>query len=104
MTSPELEAIRQRLPGWLKASSPCSDRGKVASYIPELSKAPHDALGITLLSAQGESVTAGDCGLRFYDAKHLQSFTLILALMDNGEETVLARLAWNRPATTSIPC
>lgn len=92
MTSPELKAIRQRLPGWLKASSPCSDRGKVASYIPELSKAPHDALGITLLSAQGESVTAGDCGLRFTMQSISKVFTLILALMDNGEETVFGKV------------
>ncbi|SEM63340.1 L-glutaminase [Paenibacillus sp. cl141a] len=92
MTSPDLEAIRQRLPGWLKASSPCSGRGKVASYIPELSKAPHDALGITLLSAQGESVTAGDCGLRFTMQSISKVFTLILALMDNGEETVFGKV------------
>lgn len=92
MMSPEIETIRQQLPGWVEASLPCVGRGKVASYIPELSKAPHDALGITLMNPQGESVTAGDCGLRFTMQSISKVFTLILALMDNGEDAVFSKV------------
>lgn len=92
MTSPEMISIRQQLPRWLETSSPCATRGKVASYIPELSKAPHDALGITLLHASGESVSAGDCGLRFTMQSISKVFTLILALMDNGEDEVFRKV------------
>lgn len=71
---------------------PCATRGNVASYIPELSKAPHNALGITLLSATGESASAGDCGLRFTMQSISKVFTLILALMDNGEDEVFSKV------------
>ncbi|MBX4149011.1 MULTISPECIES: glutaminase A [Paenibacillus] len=92
MRPTEIEAIRQQLPGWLEASLPCVSRGRVAAYIPELSKAPHAALGITLLNTMGESVTAGDCGLRFTMQSISKVFTLILALMDNGEDAVFSKV------------
>ncbi|MEX3618880.1 glutaminase A [Paenibacillus glucanolyticus] len=92
MASPEMKSIRQQLPRWLETSLPCATRGNVASYIPELSKAPHNALGITLLSATGESASAGDCGLRFTMQSISKVFTLILALMDNGEDEVFSKV------------
>ncbi|MFE9277318.1 glutaminase A [Paenibacillus glucanolyticus] len=92
MALPEMKSIRQQLPRWLETSLPCATRGNVASYIPELSKAPHNALGITLLSATGESASAGDCGLRFTMQSISKVFTLILALMDNGEDEVFSKV------------
>ncbi len=87
-----LHEVREFLPEWLERSRQEAALGEVASYIPELSKAPHDALGIHLLDKQGESVSAGDCGMAFTLQSISKVFTLILALMDNGEDAVFERV------------
>ncbi|GAB6930394.1 glutaminase A [Paenibacillus sp. JCM 10914] len=92
MISPEMLTIQQKLPDWIKASVPYAASGKVASYIPELSKAPRDALGITLINADGDTATAGECGLNFTMQSISKVFTLILGLMDNGEELVFSKV------------
>lgn len=88
----DLNTIRERLPDWLEGSRPYAAYGRVASYIPELSKARHDALGISLLNADGDSVSSGECGMRFTMQSISKVFTLILALMDNGEEAVFRKV------------
>lgn len=88
----DMETIRMQLPDWVKASKPYAASGKVASYIPELSKAPADVLGVTLLTKDGESATAGDCGMRFTLQSISKVFTLILALMDHGEDAVFSKV------------
>ncbi|WP_106769257.1 glutaminase A [Paenibacillus faecalis] len=92
MSSVEIEMIRNQLPGWIKASLPYAASGEVASYIPELSKAPPDALGITLLDANGDVATAGDCHMHFTMQSISKVFTLILSLMDNGEDAVFRKV------------
>ncbi|WP_172252641.1 glutaminase A [Saccharibacillus deserti] len=87
-----LAEVRQFLPEWLEHSRKQADLGEVASYIPELSKARADALGIHLLDLSGESASAGDCGTTFTLQSISKVFTLILALMDNGEEAVFGRV------------
>lgn len=88
----ELALIRERLPQWVEASSALCKDGKVASYIPELSKAPADALGIHIMDEYGHSATAGDCGLSFTMQSISKVFTLLLALMDNGPEIVFDKV------------
>lgn len=88
----ELELLQQKLPVWLAASKEQCMEGKVASYIPELSKAPQEALGIHVIDQGGRSVTAGDCGLTFTMQSISKVFTLLLALMDNGEDVVFDKV------------
>lgn len=104
MSNKQLDTLRQSLPSWVEASIPCSASGKVASYIPELSKAPHDALGITIIAPDGELISAGDCSQVFTLQSISKVFTLILALMDNGEEEVFKRVGMEQREIISIPC
>ncbi|WP_020617493.1 glutaminase A [Paenibacillus daejeonensis] len=84
----EMEHITEHLPGWLEESRHAASEGKVADYIPELAHAPADALGCTLIDTNGNTVTAGDCSLSFTMQSISKVFTLLLALMDRGEERV----------------
>lgn len=88
----EIELLTSRLPEWLTASKKRCTDGKVASYIPELSKAPQHALGIHILNAEGVSLTAGDSKISFTLQSISKVFTLLLALMDNGEEDVFDKV------------
>jgi glutaminase len=89
---PQLQSLRERLPQWMDASRGKAAEGRVASYIPELAKAPADALGVCVLAADGSSVFAGDCGLPFTMQSISKVFTLLLALKDKGEAGVFARV------------
>ncbi|MFF2155332.1 glutaminase A [Paenibacillus chitinolyticus] len=88
----EFSAVRAALPQWVEESRKLTSRGNVASYIPELAKSPASALGIHLLNGQGEHLTAGECGLPFTMQSISKVFTLILALMDHGEEAVFSKV------------
>ncbi len=90
--SGELERIQAKLPEWLEQSRRTCGQGKVASYIPELAKAPGDALGIHIIDGQGRFASAGDCPVRFTLQSVSKVFTLLLALMDNGEEKVFDKV------------
>lgn len=85
-------ALQAGLPQWLENSRARTADGKTASYIPELSKADPDTLGIHIADMNGGSVSAGDCGTRFTMQSISKVFTLILALMDNGEEVVFSKV------------
>ncbi|WP_168122916.1 glutaminase A [Paenibacillus sp. HB172176] len=88
----EINLIKQQLPDWLANSRKrCAD-GKVAGYIPELAKANSDSLGIHIIDAAGNSITAGDCGIPFTMQSISKVFTLLLALMDNGEDLVFDKV------------
>ncbi|REK74510.1 glutaminase A [Paenibacillus paeoniae] len=88
----ELDLLKRQLPIWLASSKELCLEGKVASYIPELSKAPQEALGIHIIDQAGHSVTAGDSGLTFTMQSISKVFTLLLALMDNGEDVVFDKV------------
>lgn len=98
----ELDRLEACLPEWVEASRLESAKGTVATYIPELSKSPKHLLGIHLIDAGGRSVSAGDAQAPFTMQSISKVFTLILALMDHGEEAVFPRWAWSLRATTSI--
>jgi len=92
MANLDFERLQRQLPVWLNDSRPYTSQGKVASYIPELSKAPRDALGIAIVDRFGASVSAGDGDAAFTMQSISKVFTLILALMDNGEADVFAKV------------
>jgi glutaminase len=92
MSTTEIERIQALLPHWVESSRQQCSYGKVASYIPELSKSPIGALGIHIIDAHGHSITAGDAEISFTMQSISKVFTLILALMDNGEEAVFDKV------------
>lgn len=90
--SAEWNELQAQLPVWLEASRQRAASGKVAAYIPELANAPADALGMTICDGHQQTLTAGDCGLQFTLQSISKVFTLLLALMDQGEEGVFAKV------------
>jgi len=71
---------------------PLTQQGRVASYIPELSKTANDALGIVVADAAGNTWCAGDVTMRFTLQSASKPFALALALMDNGAEAVFDKI------------
>ncbi|GAA4836467.1 glutaminase A [Paenibacillus vulneris] len=88
----EWSRLSTELPGWVEASRKQSSQGKVASYIPELAHAPWDALGVTILDGSSGRVNAGNHELLFTLQSISKVFTLLLALMDKGEDSVFAKV------------
>ncbi|MBE1441465.1 glutaminase A [Paenibacillus sp. OAS669] len=88
----EWSRLSTELPGWVEASRKQSSQGKVASYIPELAHAPWDALGVTILDGSSGRVNAGNHELLFTLQSISKVFTLLLALMDKGEDGVFAKV------------
>lgn len=66
--------------------------GKVADYIPELGKANPEYLGISLCTLDGETINAGDAHIPFSMQSISKVITLALALMDQGEQQVFAKI------------
>ncbi|GIQ67217.1 glutaminase A [Xylanibacillus composti] len=76
----------------LQQSRAYSAKGKVADYIPELAKRAPNSLGITVHRIDREPVSAGDCGTSFTLQSISKVFSLILALMDQGEERIFNKV------------
>ena len=67
-------------------------KGKVASYIPELSKANGEALGICVTTLDGEEFFAGDYETKFTIQSISKVVTLMLAIIDNGIDYVFSKV------------
>ena len=67
---------------------PYTKEGRVASYIPELSKADPNALGICIISKEGKIDCAGDFERSFTMQSVIKPIILLLALEDRGTEQV----------------
>ena len=61
------------------------DRGKVASYIPELAKADPQAFGLVVIDADGTVAAGGDSEVAFSVQSITKVFTLTLALGKVGD-------------------
>ncbi|GFN30089.1 glutaminase A [Paenibacillus xylaniclasticus] len=85
-------SLQTNVPRWLDECRPYAKEGKAAAYIPALAIAPADALGISILRADGSSITGGDSSMKFTMQSISKVFTLLLALMDNGEEVVFSKV------------
>lgn len=88
----DLPSLSAALPGLVQASQSCCAHGRVASYIPELAHASPQALGISVHHLSGHMLSAGDCGLPFTLQSISKVFTLLLALIDRGEQTVFEKV------------
>jgi len=69
-----------------------SAEGQVADYIPELAKRTPDRLGITIHRIGQDSMSAGDCDTQFTLQSISKVFSLILALMDQGEDRIFDKV------------
>lgn len=87
-----LPSIDQQLSQWVAECKASCQSGQVASYIPELAKARKDVLGIHMIDAYGNESAAGDVDTVFTLQSISKVFTLLLALMDNGEEKVFHKV------------
>ena len=76
----------------IKKNLPFTKDGNVANYIPELDKAKKDALGICIIDNEGNQYCAGDCDTKFTVQSISKIVTLILAILDNGEEYVFSKV------------
>ncbi len=76
----------------VKKNIPFTKEGNVANYIPELDKAQKDALGICILDNQGNTYCAGDCDTKFTIQSISKIVSLMLAILDNGEEYVFSKV------------
>jgi glutaminase len=76
----------------LTNSRPYSAQGKVADYIPELSKANPQALGITIATCDGQVIAVGECDTKFTLQSISKVISLIRALEDCGEEAVFQKV------------
>lgn len=69
-----------------------TQQGSLADYIPELTKADRNALGVCVMQSDGAYVQAGDCGIRFTIQSIVKPILLLQALLDNGAEFVGSRI------------
>lgn len=69
-----------------------TSQGKLANYIPELAKANPNNFGIYIVSRDGRANWAGDCKKPFTIQSIVKPILLLLALMDNGIDTVRAHV------------
>ena len=84
--------MEELLEDLLDECRPYTQKGKVATYIPELAKGDLNDLGIYVLRSDGKHYQAGDYNKRFTIQSVVKPILLLLALMDNGEEFVRARV------------
>lgn len=66
--------------------------GKLADYIPELTKANPDALGICVVQSNGTIFSAGDSHTPFTIQSIVKPLLLLQALLDNGIDAVRSRI------------
>lgn len=91
-TIASLSNIETQLSQWIPQAKLLCEQGRVASYIPELAKADKQALGICMIDTTGHVVEAGETSTVFTLQSISKVFTLILALMDRGEELVFSKV------------
>lgn len=84
-----MDALLEKL---VEENRPFTREGRVAGYIPELAKADRDELGICVVSSDGRISSAGENRRTFTIQSIIKPILLLLALMDNGEDTVRARV------------
>ena len=68
------------------------EEGEVASYIPELKKGNKNDLGVYVTTLNGEEFSAGDYETRFTIQSISKVISLIIAIMDNGEDYVFSKV------------
>ena len=84
--------MKEFLEQLVQECAPCAQQGKLADYIPELSKADPNAIGIHVIDGNGTHSHAGSNTTRFTIQSIVKPILLLLALMDNGIEVVRSKV------------
>jgi len=66
--------------------------GKPADYIPELAKVPADLFGVAIVTAKGETYTAGDVDYAFTIQSVSKPFTAALVMQEQGSDAILDKI------------
>ena len=69
-----------------------SELGNVANYIPGLEKSNKNALGLCIMKTNGSIYSVGDCNMKFTIQSVSKPITLMLAILDHGEEYVFSKV------------
>lgn len=69
-----------------------TQQGKLADYIPELAKIDPHLLGVAVYDVKGRCFEAGDSQCAFTLQSISKPIVLMLALLDNGEDTVFEKV------------
>lgn len=70
------------------------DQGKVADYIPALSKANPNHIGVCIMDLDGNLYKSGNFGTPFTIQSISKVMALALAIIDNGEEKVFNKVGY----------
>lgn len=73
-------------------SKALTENGNVANYIPALSQADKNDLGIAIYDHEGNYYEAGDCKRKFTIQSVSKPLVFLLALIDQGEEVVFSKV------------
>lgn len=76
----------------VKRNIPLTKNGNVANYIPELDKGQKEALGIYIIDHERNESWAGDYEQKFTIQSISKIISLMLAILDNGEDYVFSRV------------
>jgi len=87
-----LGKVEELLDKIIKNKRELTKRGKVATYIPALGKANPDDLGICVADMNGNIYCAGDYKKQFTLQSISKPISLMLAIMDNGEDKVFSKV------------
>ena len=80
--------MQELLEQLVEDARPAALLGKVADYIPELSKADPGSIGIHIIRSDGKQSWAGDNTVRFTIQSVVKPILLLQALLDNGIDFV----------------
>lgn len=86
------EHMRQLLPDLLAESRKLTHEGEVATYIPRLACASPDLVGVCIKGLDGVTLEEGDTEVEFTIQSVSKVFSLLLALVDNGEDAVFRKV------------
>ncbi|MDD7392391.1 MAG: glutaminase A [Fusobacterium gastrosuis] len=84
--------MKDLLESLIKRNQIYTNEGTVANYIPELDKADKNALGIFVTTIDGQEYFAGDYNYKFTIQSISKVISLMLAILDNGEEYVFSKV------------
>lgn len=71
------------------------ENGRVASYIPALSKANPNHIGISVIDKEGKVFSAGDSSIKFTIQSISKVLALIIAVTELGEKSVFEKVGYN---------
>lgn len=84
--------MRGLLESVIENNLPYTKDGKVASYIPLLSNANPNHLGICVTTLEGKEYSAGDCEVKFTMQSISKVISLMVAILDKGTKNVFSRV------------